>query len=111
LDLNAKDFSRDLVARIGDTFPEIDGGVAVGLRKTDKNYAALWRETLKLQEDYPAIVKAFEGRGGVSLNADERHALLRYLDLKRMMEDAERLHIYFRGHTDGFAYLKRIGAI
>jgi hypothetical protein len=65
---------------------------------------------MKLQEDYPAIVNVFEGRGGVSLNADEHRALL-HLDMKRMMEDAERLHIYFRGHTDGFAYLKRIGAI
>jgi hypothetical protein len=27
------------------------------------------------------------------------------------MEDAERQHIYFRGHTDSFAYLKEIGAI
>jgi hypothetical protein len=111
MDLNAKDYQRDLIARICDTFPEIDGGIAVGLRKTDENYAALWRETLKLQEDCPAIVKVLEGSGGASLSADEHRTFLRYLGLKRRMEDAERLHIYFRGHMDGFAYLKRIGAI
>jgi hypothetical protein len=70
----------------------------------------------KLQAILSARVSASKkplttGRGGASLNADEHHALLRHLDLKRMMEDAERLHIYFRGHTGGFAYLKQIGAI
>ncbi|MDR0355887.1 MAG: hypothetical protein LBJ64_09180 [Deltaproteobacteria bacterium] len=42
---------------------------------------------------------------------DENYALLQHFDLKRMMEDMERFHIYFRGHAETFAYLKKIGVI
>jgi hypothetical protein len=37
--------------------------------------------------------------------------LVRYIGLQKDMEETERRHIYFRGHTDNFAYLKKIGAI
>ncbi len=33
------------------------------------------------------------------------------LNIVRQMEDMERQHIYFRGHTDAVAYLKKIKAI
>jgi hypothetical protein len=52
-----------------------------------------------------------EGEGEINLTAEEHAALVRYLTVKQAMEDAERQHIYFRGHTDSFAYLKKIGAI
>ena len=32
-------------------------------------------------------------------------------DAATRMEDMERMQLYFRGHTDGFSYLKKIGAI
>ncbi len=34
-----------------------------------------------------------------------------YMDLGERLEDMERQQIYFRGHTDAVAYLKKIGAI
>ena len=52
-----------------------------------------------------------EGNGAINLSAEEHKALARYLYLKIQMENVERKQIYFRGHTDNFAYLKKIGAI
>ena len=69
------------------------------------------RETSQMQKDYPVIVKLLEDEGAISLTDDEHEALIRYLNLERQIEDLERKQIYFRGHTDNFAYLKRIGAI
>ena len=68
----------------------------------------MWRETIKLQELFPVIAKVVEGDGAVSLSAEEHKALSRYLDLKNEMENMERKQIYFRGHTDNYAYLKQI---
>jgi len=52
-----------------------------------------------------------EGDKEVSLSAGEHRAFTQYLTLSSWIEDMEQLHIYFRGHTDTFAYLKRIGAL
>jgi hypothetical protein len=100
----------DLPDRIKDIFFEIDSGIVVELRKTDEEYSALWHETIKLQEDHPHIERFLESRSAVTLSAEEHAALIRYLELKHEMEGMERQRIYFRGHTDGFAYLKEIGA-
>ena len=45
------------------------------------------------------------------MTAEEHRAYVDYLNLVRQMEDMERQHIYFRGHTDTVAYLKKIKAI
>ena len=101
----------NLVERIEDAFPEIDSDIVMDLSSTDDEYAALQEKLKKLQKDFPAIVKVVEGSGAVSLTANEHKALTQYLDVKTEMEDMERKQIYFRGHTDNFAYLKRIGVI
>ena len=41
------------------------------------------------------------------MTAEEHRAYVTYLGLARQMEDMERQHIYFRGHTDAVAYLKK----
>jgi hypothetical protein len=101
----------DLAERIEDAFPEIDSDITVDLRETDDAYRSLCGELDKLQDEYPSVIRVLECEGAIGLTADEHAALLRYLDVKRNMEDMERKRLYFRGHTDGFAYLKRIGAI
>ena len=101
----------NLVERVEDTFSEIDSDVCVDLRKSDSEYAKMWRAANQMQQDYPVIVKLLESSGPVSLTADEHEALLRYFDLQRQLEDMERREIYFRGHADNFAYLKKIGAV
>ena len=52
-----------------------------------------------------------EGSGEIRMTAEEHRAYVDYLNLVRQMEDMERQHIYFRGHTDTVAYLKKIKAI
>jgi hypothetical protein len=106
-----KDFYRNLPKRISDEFPEIDSEISTELRKRDGGYAALFRENDALQTEFPSIMDMLEGKGEISLNAAEHAALVRYLSVKQEMEDLERQHIYFRGHTDNYAYLKKIGAI
>jgi hypothetical protein len=101
----------NLAERIEDAFPEIDNDIMVDLRETDDGYRSLCRETDKLQDEYPTVISVLEGDGAISLTADEHAALLRYFDIKRNTEDIERKRIYFRGHTDCMAYLKKIGAI
>ena len=101
----------NLAERIEDAFMEIDSDVCGDLRKTDSEYAALRRERGDLEKDFLAITQMLEGEGDISLSAEEHAALVRYIDLSRRIEDRERRQIYFRGHTDGYAYLKRIGVI
>ncbi|MDR3164994.1 MAG: hypothetical protein LBU13_05400 [Synergistaceae bacterium] len=111
--MDAKDNSCvcDLIARMTqETFSEIDSDI-IGLRETDENYSAMWQDILNLQEEYPIIKTLFNNDGNITLSADEHKVFLRYFDLKYRTENIERLHIYFQGHTDCFAYLKRIGAI
>ena len=108
--MNEQDSYYNLAERIEDAFPEIDSDIVSDL-SDDGEYAALREKVKQLQADFPAIVKAVEGKGAISLTADEHAALVRYLGIKSEMEDMERRQIYFRGHTDNFAYLKKIGVI
>lgn len=101
----------NLAERIEDVFEEIDSDTCADLREADSEYKEMWDEVIKLQKDFPVIPKITEGDGAVSLSAEEHKALVRYLGLKNEMENIERKQIYFRGHTDNFTYLKKIGAV
>lgn len=101
----------NLAERIEDAFDKIDSDTCVDLRETDSEYTKKWNEIIKLQKDFPVIPKITGGDGAASLSAEEHGALVRYLYLKNAMENIERKQIYFRGHTDNFACLKKIGAI
>ena len=101
----------NLAQRIEDTYHEIDSKTCVDLRHSDEVYAAMWMGSIKLQNDYPAIEQIIKGIGAVSLTPEEHAALVRYLLLKHDMENVERKQIYFRGHTDNYAYMKKIGAL
>jgi hypothetical protein len=110
--LDTKDESYDLITRINkELFFQIDNDISVRLRETDENQSAMWQEMSNLSEEYPIFVKMLNTSGDITLSADEHKAFLRHLDLRNQMENVERLHIYFQGHRDCFAYLKRIGAI
>lgn len=101
----------DLTERIGEVFYEINNEVVAELRQRDGDYAALCRETGDLSAEYPVIEKVCDGDSGITLTSEEVTALARYISLKMDMDDIERKRIYFRGHTDCFAYLKKIGAV
>ena len=61
------------------------------------------------------IVKAFgkdilDDDGELHLTSKEHEAFLEYFRLCLAADVLEREHLYVRGHADGFAYLKKIGA-
>jgi len=103
----------NLAQRIDNDFGEIDGDTCSDLRNKNSEYTQMWREAIGLQERYPVIPQITEGvgDGAVSLSAEERGALFRYLMLKHDMENIERKAIYFRGHKDNYYFLKKIGAL
>ena len=101
----------DLAQRIEDAFAEIDSDIVSNMSEENEGYAALYVKTKQIKENYPVIEDALDGSGELSLTADEHQALAQYISLTQQMEDIERQAIYFRGHTDGFAYLKKIGVI
>ena len=101
----------NLAERLDDVFEEIDSDICTDLRENNEEYTRMWRETIRLLDDFTIIRQITETEGAVSLTAEEHRAFARYLSLKNSMENMERKQIYFRGHTDGFAYLKMIGAI
>ena len=101
----------DLPSRLEDSFPEIDSDIVIDLLNTDEDYAGLSDRMDKLKTQYPVIDKMNEDSGEIRMTAEEHRAYVNYLNLVRQMEDMERQHIYFHGHTDAVAYLKKIKAI
>ena len=101
----------DLPSRIEDAFAEIDSDIVMDLLNTDEDYAGLSDRMDKLKTQYPVIDKMNEDSGEIRMTAEEHRAYVNYLNLVRQMEDMERQHISFRGHTDAVAYLKKIKAI
>jgi len=101
----------NLADRLDDVFEEIDSDACTDLRNNDSEYAEMWREAIGLKQEFSVIEEVTEGSGAVSLSAEEHEALTRYLALMNSMENIERKLIYFSGHMDCYAYLKKIGAI
>ena len=101
----------DLPSRLEDNFPKIDSDIVMNLCDTNKEYADMFQQVSELNQKYPFIEKVIEGNDEVHLTTDEHETLVRYFRLVRRMENMERLQIYFRGHTDAVAYLKKINAL
>ena len=101
----------DLPSRLEDSFPEIDSDIVTDLRKTSEEYAEIQQQISDLKKRFPCIMKVMEDRGEIHLTAEEHAAFVQCLRLSRKLDDMERLQLYFRGHTDAVAYLKKIKAI
>ena len=108
--ITVKEYS-DLAKRIEDSFTEIDNDIIVDLRKQDGNYLSLCRQIGDMDGKYPFILNVIEGEGDISLTVEEHKILVEYFSLILKKDNIERKQIYFRGHTDGYAYLKKIGAV
>jgi len=100
-----------LPERITALFPEIDSDTAIDLLHNNDEYGQLHQRKGELTERHPFIPAVLEGEGAIALSAEEHKILTDYLEIATRMEDMERMQLYFRGHTDGFSYLKKIGAI
>ena len=79
--------------------------------KTSEEYAEIQQQISDLKKRFPCIMKVMEDKGEIHLTAEEHAAFVQCLRLSRKLDDMERLQLYFRGHTDAVAYLKRIKAI
>ena len=101
----------DLSSRLEDSFSEIDSDIVTDLRKTSEEYADIQQQISDLKKRFPCIMKVMEDKGEIQLTTEEHAAFVQCLRLLRKLDDMERLQLYFRGHTDAVAYLKRIKAI
>jgi len=105
------DMFTDITARIDDAFMEIDSEATEILRESDEEYAAMRGRMTELSAKFPFIETMVDGSGDRALTAEECAGLAEYLRLSHESENRERLNLYYLGHRDCFAYLKRIGAI
>jgi hypothetical protein len=101
----------NLIERIDNIFIEIYEDVYKDLCKNNREFIEMEQEAKKLQEDFPLIAEVIEEKGEVSLSVEECRALARCIKLQDRIEDIEYKQLYYRGHTDCFSYLKKIGAI
>jgi len=101
----------DLPRRIEENFLEIESDIVVDMKANNSEYAELCGRLTAMQTDNPFIPALIEGEAAISLSAEEHKTLSEYFNLQTKISDMERHQLYFRGHTDNFAYLKKIGAI
>ena len=101
----------NLAERIEDVYTENDSNICAYMRDNDSDYMMIMADVKKVHEAFPIIREMLDSDGEISLTPAEHKALIRYLDFKSELEDMERKRIYFRGHADGFSYLKLIGVI
>lgn len=84
-----------------------DSAESQSLEPKDDEYVRIHERFYDLQEQHPFILKVLEGKDDLPLTGEEHDILLDYLALYRKMDTKERIHIYFLGHTDALAYLKK----
>lgn len=101
----------DLAQRIEDSFSEIENDITVDFRKNNEEYHALYQKISDLKAAHPVISNIMEGEGDISLTAVEHKVVTEYFRLQFKLETMERQQLYFRGHTDCMAYLKKIDAL
>ena len=105
------DSYKPLPERISKQFSEVDSDIIVDLRKSNPSYGDLKRQMEEIEKQNPFIMQLLEGQGEVNLTGEEHEILTAFFRLYMKADNMEREHIYFRGHTDGFAYLQKIGAL
>lgn len=101
----------DLAQRIEESFMEIENDITVDFRENSEEYSVLYQKISSLKAEHPVISQIMEGNGEITLSAQEHKAVSEYFRLQFQLESMERQQLYFRGHTDCMAYLKRIGVL
>jgi hypothetical protein len=100
-----------LPEHIDELFSEMDSQIVVALQESDEGYAALARERDGVTRSFPKIEQWLEGSGALTLSAEEHAGLAKYTALTAKTEDMERRAIYYAGHRDCIAWLRKIDAI
>ena len=101
----------DLASRLEDTFHEIENDALIELRESNADYVELQKQLFQIKGENPFINALIEGDYEQELSSAQCSALGKFIDMYMRLEELERKHLYFRGHTDAFAYLKRINLI
>lgn len=101
----------DLASRLEESFHEIENDALIDLAENNKEYADLQSAISEWKHQNPFISRLIDGSYEGSLSEEQSAALIRFIDLYMKLEEMERMHLYFRGHTDAFAYLKKINVI
>ena len=81
------------------------------LRENNEEYTEIHQQIAELKRQFSCIAQVMDNQDELHLTAEEHTAFAKYLRLLRKLEDMEHLQLYFRGHTDAVAYLKKIKAI
>ena len=90
---------------------EIEHDVLAWLRNHDEEYREICEKIFEMDKKYPFIAQTLERHGKIALTKKEHKILVEYCELELERSDMERRQIYFQGHTDGYSYLKKIGAV
>ncbi|MCU6711502.1 hypothetical protein M6D81_22655 [Paenibacillus sp. J5C_2022] len=91
-------------------FDEIENEVTRLLRIRE-SYLSLVHKRVEIQTQYPFIQSIFEGNAMIFSSDNEHRA---WLDVKQTYDETERMErmaLYFQGHADCYAYLRKIGAL
>ena len=107
----SEDYLSGMTKAINENFLELDSAIIAALPDNDEQYAEVLGQRKELVDRFPILESWNDGSGPLSLSAEERAALVRYMELAGEMENIERLAVYYAGHRDCFAYLKKIGAV
>lgn len=101
----------NLASRLEDSFHEIENDALIELGESNADYADLQKQLFQIKGENPFINALIESDYEQELSSAQCAALGKFIDLYMRLEELERKHLYFRGHTDAFAYLKKISVI
>jgi hypothetical protein len=96
---------------INELFSAMDSQIVMTLQESDEGYAALVHEKDDAVRRFPKIEQWLEGSGALTLTTDEHAGLARHTALAAKTEDMERRAIYYAGHRDCIAWLRKIGTL
>ena len=105
------DLHSGLISMVDNNFQDLEDAIVAVLPESDKQYADLKARENELKGRFPKIERWLEEKCPLTLSADEHSGLVEYLELNSEMEGIERLAIYYAGHRDCIAYLRKIGAL
>ena len=100
-----------LVQEIEENYMTIDNAILKDLKRQNKEYKQVCRRLIEMENQYPFLTKLSIGQGEMILSDEEHKILKEYIGKFFRKDNMERRYIYFRGHTDGYAYLKEKGGI
>lgn len=106
-----KEFINGFLAQLEERFEEADSNMTINLSESDTQYKALKVRLAELEREFPFIETVLDGNGVMHLTAEEHAGLVEYIRTTEEAENRERLNLYYAGHRDCFAYLKKIGVL